>query len=151
MHYLSSATRYFVVSLSTSSLVLPLLSGGYFLNISSAARGLCCLRRSVDIFSCLSINQAASSQQVSVGASAGIISLLDLLEEPSTACKAGVDTVQLHRPDICEGGQLLQPRGTASTHRADPTGVSATDVCCCPSASITAQKTTQKTFETRSV
>ena len=35
------------------------------------------------------------------------ISLLDLLQEPSTACKAGVDTVHLHRPDIREGGQLL--------------------------------------------
>ena len=41
------------------SLVLPLLSGGYFLDISSAARGLCCLRRSVDIFPGLSINQAS--------------------------------------------------------------------------------------------
>ena len=36
-----------------------------FLNISSAARGLCCLRRSVDIFPGLSINQAACSPQVS--------------------------------------------------------------------------------------
>ena len=56
--YTSSTTRYFVVSLSTS-LVLPLLSGGYFLNISSAsaARGLCCLRRSVDIFPGLRVDQ----------------------------------------------------------------------------------------------
>ena len=37
---------------------------------------------------------------------AGIFSLLDLLQEPSTACKAGVDTLH-HRPDILEGGQLL--------------------------------------------
>ena len=67
----SSATRYFVVSLSTSSPVLPLLSGGYFLNISSAARGLCCLRRSVDIFPGLSINQAACSSQGSNSEPAG--------------------------------------------------------------------------------
>ena len=55
-----------VISLYTSSLVLPLLSGGYFLDICSAARGLCCLRLSVDIFPCLSINQAASSSEISV-------------------------------------------------------------------------------------
>ena len=48
---------HFVVSLPTSSLELPLLSCGYFLNISSAARGLCCLRRSVDIFPGPSLDQ----------------------------------------------------------------------------------------------
>ena len=40
-------------------------------------------------------------------ASVGIISLLDQTQEPSTACKAGADTVHLHHPDIREGGQLL--------------------------------------------
>ena len=46
-------------------------------------------------------------QAGSLLASAGIISLPDLSQEPSTACKAGVDTVHLHRPDIRDRGKLL--------------------------------------------
>ena len=62
-------------------------------------------------------------QEGSLFASAGIISVLDLLQEPSTACKAGVDTVHLHRPDIREGGhwQLL-PDARLSVHAQGRSG-----------------------------
>ena len=77
-------------------------------------------------------------------ASAGIISLLDLLQEPSTACKAGVDTVHLHRPDIREGGQLL-PAARLSVDAQGRSDWRISYRCVLLSICVQSPKTTQKT------
>ena len=77
-------------------------------------------------------------------ASAGIISLLDLSQEPSTACKAGVDTVHLHRPEIREGGHLL-PAARLSVDAMDRSGWRTSYRCVLLSICVHhSPKTTQK-------
>ena len=80
-------------------------------------------------------------------ASAGIISLPDLLQEPSTACKAGVDTAHLLRPDIRDGGKLL-PVARLSVDAQGRSGWRITYPCVLLSICVHhCPKTTQKTSE----
>ena len=94
---------------------------------------------------CPSSSAVASSKRITIS-----FSRYYLVTRPFTGAINCLQSWRRHRSSSSSWHpwrRSVQPRGWASTHRADPAGVSATNVCCCPSASITPPKQLKKTSE----